>query len=99
MLKADSLASFASAVRMIHRIHGRTSDAGTDTHPAATAGFSDIDGIMFKIAHSPYCGIAIAINQPDFTGGHFYLGSPFIHGCQDRSGTGASDYLSAMAWK
>ena len=53
---------------MVTRVHDNTTVARADTHPTGTAGFTDCDVFIIRVADDTDCGTAVYVNLTQFAG-------------------------------
>src|SRR5660398_301534 len=56
--------TLAAPVRMIHRVHDRTTDLGSCTLPTTPPGLAGGQVLMFRVANLTYCGPTGDMNHP-----------------------------------
>jgi len=90
-------APLAASMWMIDRVHGDAPYFRTLAKPARTAGFSQGDVLMVKVANLPDCSIATLQNHTHFTGRKFDLRIFAFLGHQLSIGPGAPRKLAAFS--
>ena len=61
--------AFATAVRVVDRVHGQTADGGADAQPAALARLADADDVVLDVAQLPDGGPALEQHLADLARG------------------------------
>src|SRR5262249_44162934 len=90
-------AAFAPAVRVIHRIHGHTTDRGSDAAPTRSPSLAVRLILMVEVAHLPTCRHAINGEFTTLAGRHFDQGEVRFFAEQLRRTAGGAHRLSATA--
>src|SRR5262249_35127710 len=87
--------SLASAVWMVHRIHGHAADRGTDSLPAGPAGLAHGDVFVLGVAHFADGGLALQEDLSDLSRRELHLGVfPFLSHQLDIDSSAAGDLAS-----
>ena len=89
--------SFTAAMRMIHRIHGHTTNRGPDSHPAFPSGLSDLDIHVIFVTHCSYCGVTLLKYHPHFPGGEFKGNIVALFGSNQCALSRGTGHLAAFA--
>src|SRR5690606_16373415 len=66
--------ALTTTVRVVDRVHDDTTDRGTTTLPAHTAGLAPVDVRLFGVADLADGGAAAHVDAADLTGGHTQRG-------------------------
>jgi len=96
-LAADRALAFAAAVRVIARVHCRTSDGRTDAQPSGAAGFAEVDQAVILIADDADGGTAVVEELADLAGAQSQRCVSSFKAQDLRAAAGASGQLSAFA--
>src|SRR5574343_809433 len=89
--------TFTTTVRVIHRVHGSTTNGRTDTAPAVSTGFTDLAQAVLFVAHFANSGAAVNVNLADLAGAQTQLGVNAFAGQQHGGGASGTCNLGAFA--
>src|SRR5699024_441399 len=70
---ANRRAALTTAVGVVIGVHNGTTNGGTDTHMAGTAGLADVDVLVVQVTHLADAGSAVGAHIPHFAGGQTNL--------------------------
>ena len=94
---SDGSSAFAAAVRVIARVHYRTSDGGSDTHVSRLTCFTYSDDFVVEVAYLSDSRLALNRNVSHFAARHFKSSHSVLFRHKLSSHTGGSRYLTAFA--
>src|SRR5208282_1929812 len=92
-------ASLASAVRMVHRVHGHPAYRGTPSLPARASRLAVSDLLVVLIAHLAHRGHAVQVEPPYLAGGKLDQRNLALFREELRRAARRAHYLSAFARK
>src|SRR6185312_6349620 len=90
-------AAFATAVRMVHRVHDHAAHGRADALPALGAGLAELAQVVFGIADFADRGAALHRDAAGFTRAQAQRGVTGFARDQLRRGAGAARKLRALA--
>jgi len=90
--------SLASAMRMVHGVHGQASYRRPDAHPALAAGLTYAYGFMLNIAELTYRCMAVKVDEPYLAGRKPHMPKIAFLGHNLRGRAGTAHDLAALAF-
>src|SRR3954470_11881584 len=89
--------ALTTTVRVVHRVHGDTTDGRADALPPHAAGLAPVDVGLLGVADLANGGAAARVDQPHFAGGHTQGRVDAFLGEQLGAGAGRAGQLGAAA--
>src|SRR5690606_1539916 len=93
----DRGAAFATAVRMVTRVHHSAADLGPTAAVPRAAGLAELHERVLDVAHLADGGDALDADAPHFTAGQAEEGVLAFLGHELGARAGAADHLAAAA--
>lgn len=96
-MSATGSVAFATAHRVVDRVHHYTSYSRAFAHPAVAAGLSEALVAVFSVAYYPNYRAAVRVDYADFSAGHFDCRKLTFNADELCAYTRAAGYLRALA--